>query len=605
MSKKSKEKDTKKVQYTANIEKKEDESKPKKKYKGYKALFTILGNYKKERLRLVAITFLVILTALLTLLFPIFQERMYAHIYAGEYQQFILFFAYFWLVEFACATLDAIRHIISEKASENIFYNMTVGAFSRFFPILSRKLDHENSGKLLNRITRDPSSLSEVYQYLLTTFANIFRNVAVMFIIYTYNWKIALYITIGVSLTYILYYVKNRIRQNYRKVDFKIRDGITGISNETIRGAKDVKVLDMQNQLLDKYSAKIDEKNKNDIIRVKKVACIDIVSMVINVAVWVGFAALTVHELELGNVTVSAALVMYQYSNTIYGIIGNISGLVDYMNEKELISERVLELYDETIYPQEKYGTTHLDSVTGKMSIENLTFTYDGKENLFENFSVNFEENKLTAIVGKSGEGKTSLSNVLFHLYDWQEGSVKLDGVDIRELDRESLKNNISVIIQQPYIFNMTIKENLLLAKKDATDEELWNVLEKAQLKDYVESLEKKLDSVVGENGIQMSGGQKQRLSIARALLKNTKVIIFDEATSSLDNESQSKIQKVMEDLKGDHTLIVIAHRLSTIKDADKIVVLDNHQVSAEGTHEELMKVSNVYKGLYATEKAE
>ncbi len=605
MSKKSKEKYTKKVQDTANIEKKEDESKPKKKYKGYKALFTILGNYKKERLRLVAITFLVILTALLTLLFPIFQERMYAHIYAGEYQQFILFFAYFWLVEFACATLNAIRHIISEKASENIFYNMTVGAFSRFFPILSRKLDHENSGKLLNRITRDPSSLSEVYQYLLTTFANIFRNVAVMFIIYTYNWKIALYITIGVSLTYILYYVKNRIRQNYRKVDFKIRDGITGISNETIRGAKDVKVLDMQNQLLDKYSAKIDEKNKNDIIRVKKVACIDIVSMVINVAVWVGFAALTVHELELGNVTVSAALVMYQYSNTIYGIIGNISGLVDYMNEKELISERVLELYDETIYPQEKYGTTHLDSVTGKMSIENLTFTYDGKENLFENFSVNFEENKLTAIVGKSGEGKTSISNILFHLYDWTDGSVKLDGVDIRELDKDSLKNNISVIIQQPYIFNMTIKENLLLAKKDATDEELWNVLEKAQLKDYVESLEKKLDSVVGENGIQMSGGQKQRLSIARALLKNTKVIIFDEATSSLDNESQSKIQKVMEDLKGDHTLIVIAHRLSTIKDADKIVVLDNHQVSAEGTHEELMKVSNVYKSLYATEKAE
>lgn len=582
-----------------------EEKEQKKKNKGYKALFTILGNYKKERVRLTIVTIFLVLSSLLSLLFPIIQERIYAYIYVGEYQKFVLFFVYYWLVELACAGLNSLRNVVSVSASNNIQYSMTMDTFRRFFPILSRKLDHENSGKFVNRITRDPSNLSGMYQYILTSISRIIRNLGAIVILFTYNWKISLYLVIAVSISYSIYNLENNVRKKHRKINYQIADGIIGISNEAIRGSKDIKVLDMQEQIVEKLGNQTQKFVDNNVKETRKSSLISFLGTAYELLMWTGFAFLALHELEFGFITVPAIIVTYQYSYSMQGIISSITSLVDYMNEKELISERVLELYDETIYPQEKFGSVHLDSVVGNMSIENVTFAYDEKDNIFENLNIQFETNKLTAIVGKSGEGKTSISNILFHLYDWTDGSVKLDGVDIRELDKDSLKDNISVIIQQPYIFNMTIKENLLLAKKDATDEELWNVLEKAQLKDYVESLEKKLDSVVGENGIQMSGGQKQRLSIARALLKNTKVIIFDEATSSLDNESQSKIQKVMEDLKGDHTLIVIAHRLSTIKDADKIVVLDNHQVSAEGTHEELMKVSNVYKGLYATEKAE
>ena len=282
--------------------------------------------------------------------------------------------------------------------------------------------------------------------------------------------------------------------------------------------------------------------------------------------------------------------------------MNDIITLKDYAKEKDLVAGRVMEVFDETFYPQDKFGTKTLENAQGHLVVENLKFGYKQDEILFDDLSVTFDSNKLTAIVGKSGEGKSTIANLLFHLYDWEEGTIKLDGIDIRELDQDSLKNNLSIIPQAPYVFNLSIKENLLLANENATDEDILQALEDAQLKDYIDNLKDGINTLVGENGIQMSGGQKQRLAIARALLKKSKVIIFDEATSSLDNESQSKIQNVMENLKDKHTLIVIAHRLSTIKNADKIVVLNDHRVEDEGTHEQLMESCNTYKELYAEE---
>ena len=212
------------------------------------------------------------------------------------------------------------------------------------------------------------------------------------------------------------------------------------------------------------------------------------------------------------------------------------------------------------------------------------------------------EPNKKIAIVGKSGNGKSTLFNLLLRYFDSTSGTIKINGVNIKELSEKSLRDNISVIRQAPYLFNTSIMDNFKIVKEDVTLEEVRNVCKKAYIDDYIMSLPDKYDTLIGEGGVNLSGGQKQRIAIARTLLKDTKVILFDEATSALDNESQEYIKKTIDNLVDTHTIIIVAHRLSTIMDADQIFVIDKGKVASSGTHEELMKESSIYKKLYSPE---
>ena len=221
---------------------------------------------------------------------------------------------------------------------------------------------------------------------------------------------------------------------------------------------------------------------------------------------------------------------------------------------------------------------------------------------VLKNLSFKISSGSTVGIVGKSGSGKTTIFNLLCKLYDVNSGEIRIDNVNIEELDEEAIRRNITIISQNPYIFNMSIKDNLKLVKSDITDEEIVEACKTACLDDYIESLPKKYDTIVGEGGINLSGGQRQRLAIARALVQNTKIILFDEATSALDNVTQLKIQTAIDNLKGNYTLIIIAHRLSTIINCDKIFILEDGKISAIGTHKELLKENKYYKSLCETE---
>lgn len=222
---------------------------------------------------------------------------------------------------------------------------------------------------------------------------------------------------------------------------------------------------------------------------------------------------------------------------------------------------------------------------------------------MLKNLSCNFEANKTTAIVGKSGSGKSTILSLINKLYTIKKGQILLDGVDINTLTEDSLRNAVGVVTQSPYIFNCTIRENLNFIRPNITEDEMIVALKRAQIYDFVEKLENGLDSKVGENGVMLSGGQKQRLAIARVLLKNSPIIVLDEATSALDNKSQAKIVKAIDGLKKDHTIIIVAHRLSTIVNADKILVLDDGKIVDCGTHLQLFNKSPIYTDLYQSEE--
>ncbi|EPB8172935.1 ABC transporter ATP-binding protein [Clostridium perfringens] len=240
-----------------------------------------------------------------------------------------------------------------------------------------------------------------------------------------------------------------------------------------------------------------------------------------------------------------------------------------------------------------------LKDVKGKITIKDVTFRYDNKESILENFNLDIEAGKMVALVGPSGGGKTTICNLIPRFYDYESGQIFIDDVDISTVTLKSLRENIGIVQQDVFLFTGTIKENIMYGNPNATDEEVIEAAKNACLHDFIMGLEDGYDTFIGERGVKLSGGQKQRISIARVFLKNPAILILDEATSALDNVTEYEIQKALEELSKDRTTIVVAHRLSTVKNSDEIVVLTDRGIEERGTHEELIKIGGVYSNLH------
>lgn len=286
----------------------------------------------------------------------------------------------------------------------------------------------------------------------------------------------------------------------------------------------------------------------------------------------------------------------------VYRYMWLIENLNDFMQtyQKTLVSiGRVNEILENKLYEDESFGEKELEKINGVLEFKDVSFSYPNEDITLDHFNLKVEPNKKIAIVGKSGQGKSTLFNLITRIFDIEYGEILLDGVNIKNLTEEELRKNISIIRQEPFIFNRTIRENFELVNKNITVEEIRKYTKLAYIDDYIMSLPKKYDTILGEGGVNLSGGQKQRLAIARTLSKKSKVILFDEATSALDNESQKYIKKAIDNLVKDHTVVIVAHRLSTIMDADIIYIVDKGKVVDSGVHKELLEKSTIYQNLY------
>ena len=300
---------------------------------------------------------------------------------------------------------------------------------------------------------------------------------------------------------------------------------------------------------------------------------------------------------------VASALVIHNYAGRLPSIVNYVGMLLDKINDFNLSASRIFAILNSDEFKKETFGSKHLRKVNGDFEFKNVSFAYEEEHNVLENLSFKVNANETVAFVGKSGAGKTTIFNLLCKMYAIQTGEILIDGINIDELDKDSIRGNITIISQNPYIFNMTIKENLKLVKKDLTIKEMKEACKLACLDEFIESLPKKYDTVVGEGGVTLSGGQRQRLAIARALVQKTEIILFDEATSALDNETQRSILKAIENMKNTYTILIIAHRLSTVINADRLLYIEDGKIMDEGTHEELLKKNKNYKELYEVEQ--
>ena len=459
-----------------------------------------------------------------------------------------------------------------------------------------------SSGEIINRITSDSDVLSFTFRKLIEAVGSIISTVILLFYIFYNSVIIGLEIIILMIILFvIMHYFNPKIKEAHSKRK-KEQDKFSSLVNESIRGVREIKTLGIRKNLLSEMKDIIEMLYKKSVDEINYDIKFNISTKIIRVIMEVGVFITCSFLLYKGNISLTFFIAMTYYVYRYMYLIDSLTDLNQTYQRVLVALGRINEIILNKKFNDEKYGDIKLDDVKGIIEFKNVTFAYPGGENVLNGLNLKVVPNKKIAIVGKSGQGKSTLFNLLTRVFDVNKGKITLDGIDIKDLDEETLRKNISIIRQEPFIFNRTILDNFKVLNKKIKLEDVRKYCKMAYLDDYIMSLPKNYKTLLGEGGVNLSGGQKQRLSIARTLAKESKVILFDEATSALDNNSQEYIKETIDNLVKDHTVIIVAHRLSTIIDADEIYVVNEGKIVGKGKHDELLKTNKIYKKLYETE---
>lgn len=462
--------------------------------------------------------------------------------------------------------------------------------------------EEKSSGEIINRITSDADTLSFAFGRILNMISMLVASIIIIVYIFMNSYIIGLEIVVMICIIFVVIKIFNPKLKNIHSERKQVQDKFTSLVNESIRGIREIKTLGIKNNLIkntqgiireiyDKSSEEIDISKKFNII-------ICLLKTLMEVGVFISCTFL----LYYGKISLTFFVSMTYYIYRYMWFIENLNELAQTYNKVSVSISRVNEILENKLYEDEKFGNKDIKDIKGYIEFKNVNFGYPNEDITLKNFNLKIEPNKKIAIVGKSGQGKSTLFNLITRIFDINKGKITIDGINIKDIDEESLRNNVSIIRQEPFIFNKTIMENFKLVNENITFDEVRKYAKMAYIDDYIMSLPNGYDTILGEGGVNLSGGQKQRLSIARTLSKNSKIILFDEATSALDNESQEFIKKAIDNLVKDHTVIIVAHRLSTIIDADIIHIVEKGKVVESGKHNILLKNSKIYKTLYETE---
>ncbi|EJF99359.1 ABC transporter ATP-binding protein [Flavobacterium sp. F52] len=486
--------------------------------------------------------------------------------------------------------------------TENTLANLRLALYTNLVKLPMTFFSQKRVGELNSRISAD---ITQIQDTLTTTIAEFLRQfiliIGGIILLATESFKLTLLMLSVVPLVAIAAVVFGRFIRKYSK---KVQDQVAEsqvIVEETMQGISIVKAFANEWYEIARYKGKISEVVKLAIKGGKYrgyFASFIIFCLfgAIVAVVWYGVRLSIAGEMSVGQL-ISFVL----YSTFVGASFGGIAELYAQIQKAIGATERVFELLDESPEKINSDLNKNQEKIKGNVAFKNVAFSYPTRQEIQVLKDVNFsaEFGQKIAIVGPSGAGKSTISSLLLRFYDITSGEISVDGKNIYDYDLENLRGNMSIVPQDVILFGGTIRENIAYGKPDATDEEIIQAAKQANAFNFVDSFPEKFETLVGERGVKLSGGQRQRIAIARALLKNPSILILDEATSSLDSESEKLVQEALEVLMEGRTSIIIAHRLSTIRNADKILVLDNGKISEEGTHQELINLENgIYKNL-------
>ena len=574
----------------------------KKKDNSFKLIFHYL---KEDKVKMILLVILMICNYIPDLCCPIFIGKALEFLLLKKYALFVKYLVlYFSGYVIVYGVLLIPRLILYNKLQMSFINKVCKDMYNKYQNLPAIAFEKTGVGELINRLSSDPDRVLD----LLNQLVKMILKIIMALIIVIVSFKISIFIGIEITIfAIIMGIISSKYFPVIKSTQKEIKnesDKLVKRATENLTGIREIKALGIKNNMINLINNDIDN-YCNKSLKINRYESVynglnNIVYYVLQFIILLTCGYLFIK----GHIVYSVLMMVHTYIWRIDEVAETLSSFGVNYNKVKVSLSRIDEVVNNKIFKDEIYGDINLNNPKGNVTFKNVSFKYTKKENLtLDNLSLNIKTNQKTAIVGRSGNGKTTIFNLLLRYFDVTSGEVLIDGVDIKDLTEESLRKTISCVRQNPFLFNMSIFENFKIVKPDITLKEVKEVCKKAYIDEYIESLPKKYNTIIGEGGINLSGGQKQRLAIARTLLLNTKIILFDEATSALDNESQKYIKMTIDDLTKDHTIIIIAHRLSTIIDADEILVIENGKLESKGNHKDLLKKSKVYKGLYENEE--
>ena len=512
---------------------------------------------------------------------------------------------YFFIGVLIGTILSGLANSMLLKIESKLTRTLGFNTYKKALNLPAIAFEEMSSGEIINRITNDADSLSFTFGKMINMISSIVTALVILVYVFFNSWIVGLILIIFLIILYFIIKKYTPLLKDAHKERKTTQDSFTSLANESIRGIREIKTLGIKEQLIINAKKSIDNIFKVSKKEIDLETRFNIVISLLKEVLEVGVFIICIILLYYKQITLTFFIAMTYY---IYRYMWFIECLNDFTETYQKVSvslDRVNEILENQKFNDVVFGNTNINNMKGIIKFKDVSFSYPNEEKVLDDFNLIIEPNKKIAIVGASGQGKSTLFNLITRLFDANAGTISIDDVNILDISEECLRKNVSIIRQEPFIFNRTILENFKIIDENIKLKDVKKYVKEAYLDEYIESLPKKYDTLLGEGGVNLSGGQKQRLAIARTLAKNSKIILFDEATSALDNNSQEFIKKSIDNLVKNHTVVIVAHRLSTIIDADVIYVIDKGRVIASGTHNQLLTSCDYYKNLYKSEMQE
>lgn len=569
------------------------------KYGFFKALKDLFKYSKENKNKYIIGTIFMIIFVITSMIYTTMNSKLIANIMSLNLDKAIKLVIICALLRIFSITFchNQYRRIVI-KTGEEISATIQKKIYGKLLNLSMASFENMKSGTIFTTIKAADSGMMATISQLLQESAYIATSVAMLFVIYFIDWKIGLGVTVISTLSLLLFKIQLNKSKKYLKDEFEYTDNYSTLVNETNRGFKEIKALDLKEKCFNIFERDIENlKNTRTTRR--------LLGKNVNTSKWtiriIGDAIILLYIIEQLKISVmnieTAMLVITYMTNIVDDVFHRIIEHDFGISEFTANMRRINSLLEDKELEKENFGTKEYNHIKGNIEFKNITFAYSN-DAILKDVSFEIKAQKKNALVGISGSGKTTIFKLLLKQYDNYNGQILIDGYNIKDFSEKSLRNAISVVNQEPMLFNMSIKENLLMVKPDATEEQLQQACKLASIHEFIETLPHKYDEILLENNNNISVGQKQRIAIARAILKDTPIILFDEVTSALDKESKKNIEETINKISKTKTVIVIAHTLDSIENFDNIVCLKDGGIVEEGSHNDLINEKGMYYNL-------
>ena len=510
-----------------------------------------------------------------------------------------------WICSLSLITLTCTRGIflflrgkLSAQAAENIAKNMRMKLYDHIQNLPYGYHVKAESGDLIQRCTSDVDTVRKFFATQMVEIGRAFFIVTFAIIMMlSLNKKMTVIAMMIVPIIFIFSYVFfYKIKSTFEKSD--AQEGLlSSVLQENLSGVRVVKAFGRQNFEIEKYEK---ENIKYRDLNFKLIKLLSTYWSTSDILCMTQIGLVLVSGIYFavnGEISLGTLVVFNTYEGMLLWPVRQLGRILSDMGKMSVSLERIANILDVPV--EQEYGKALKPEIEGEISFENINFEYEKNNEILSDISFTVKKGETVAIVGPTGSGKSSLVHLLLRLYDYNSGSIKIDGVELKDIERKHMRNNVGIVLQEPFLYSRTIKENIKMAKLDSEDIEIHNAATVAAVHNVITSFEKGYDTIVGEKGVTLSGGQRQRVAIARTLIKDMPILIFDDSLSAVDAETDRVIREELKKKSEDNTTFIISHRISTVMAADKIIVLNHGKIETIGTHEMLIKKDGIYKRIW------